>query len=364
MNILVQLSRIIVGVLFIISGLIKLNDPLGFSYKLVEYFEPGVLNLPVFIPYALMIAVLVVILEVLLGVFLLIGYLRKFTVWSLLGMILFFSFLTFYSAYYNKVTDCGCFGDAIKLTPWESFYKDIILLVFIIVLVIGVKYIKPILGKLGLSIAALISFIACLSLGYYVLMHLPAVDFRPYKIGANIQEGMSTPEDAPRAVIDYHWKYNVNGEEKIFTTRGQAPNVEGELIGVETEEISPGYEPPIHDFMIEKDGEDLASEFLEEPKLVMVIMYSLDKSEAAGMKKLTSLEEKATSNGYKIIGLTASSEEQQMVVKANYNLDFEFYLCDEIALKTIVRSNPGILVLNRGTIEQKVHWNDIEDLNL
>ena len=125
----------------IISGLIKLNDPVGFSFKLEEYFSQGVLDLPVFEPYALAISIIVVIVEVLLGIALLIGFKPKLTVWSLLLMIVFFTFLTFYSAYFNKVTDCGCFGDAVKLTPWESFTKDIILLVLIVILFAGIRYI-------------------------------------------------------------------------------------------------------------------------------------------------------------------------------------------------------------------------------
>ena len=143
MKYLVGFCRIFVGVLFIISGLIKLNDPLGFSFKLEEYFSQGVLDLPVFMPYALTLAIIVVTIEVLLGVMLLLGFWPKTTVWSLLGMIVFFTFLTWYSAYYNKVTDCGCFGDAVKLTPWESFTKDVVLLVLILVLLFGIRYIKP-----------------------------------------------------------------------------------------------------------------------------------------------------------------------------------------------------------------------------
>src|SRR5690606_6578086 len=115
----------------IISGLIKLNDPVGFSFKLEEYFSTGVLDLPFLIPYALAIALFLVIFEVMLGIMLLMGYQARFTVWNLLLMIIFFTFLTFYSAYFNKVTDCGCFGDAIKLTPWESFTKDVVLLLLI-----------------------------------------------------------------------------------------------------------------------------------------------------------------------------------------------------------------------------------------
>ena len=116
MRYIIHFCRILVGVLFIVSGFIKLNDPVGFSFKLEEYFSQGVLDLPVFMPYALAISIFVVILEVILGVLLLLGFKRKITLWSLLGMIVFFTFLTFYSAYFNKVTDCGCFGDAIKLT--------------------------------------------------------------------------------------------------------------------------------------------------------------------------------------------------------------------------------------------------------
>ena len=133
-NAITQFSRIFVGILFIISGLIKLNDPVGFSYKLAEYFSEPVFNLPIFVPFALAIALFLVILEVVLGVMLLIGYKTKFTVWSLLILIVLFTFLTFYSAYFNVVKDCGCFGDALKLTPWESFTKDVVLLVFILIL--------------------------------------------------------------------------------------------------------------------------------------------------------------------------------------------------------------------------------------
>ena len=147
MKFITHISRIFVGALFIFSGMIKLNDPLGFSFKLEEYFSEAVLNMPIFEPLALQISVFVVILEVLLGVALLIGYKPKFTVWLLFLMIIFFTFLTFYSAYFNKVTDCGCFGDAIPLTPWESFGKDVILSVLILILMAGLKHIKPIFSN-------------------------------------------------------------------------------------------------------------------------------------------------------------------------------------------------------------------------
>ena len=362
MKYLVHLSRIVVGVLFIISGLIKLNDPVGFSFKLEEYFSQGVLDLPLFMPYALTIAIVVVIVEVLLGVMLLFGSWPKVTVWSLLGMIIFFTFLTFYSAYFNKVTDCGCFGDAVKLTPWESFTKDIILLVLIILLVWGVKYIQPILPKRPNRIVITIALILCAIFANHVLNHLPSVDFRPYKIGANIEEGMIVPEDAPKAVFEYAWKFNVDGEEKVIVTNGDYPTVDGEFIDVETTEVQAGYEPPIHDFTVEKDGTDEAANLLQEPKLVMVIAYDLAKSNLEAFKAVKEATDMALEKGYKVVGMSASSDALKNQIIDTYKLKFDFYFTDETALKTIVRSNPAILVLEKGTITQKVHYNDIEDL--
>ncbi|MCK0188365.1 BT_3928 family protein [Arenibacter sp. F20364] len=362
MKYIVALSRIIVGILFIISGFIKLNDPVGFSFKLEEYFSPGVLDLDLLMPYALGISIFVVVLEVLLGVMLLIGFRAKITIWSLLLMIVFFTFLTFYSAYFNKVTDCGCFGDAIKLTPWESFTKDVILLVLIIVLFLGIKYIKSPFGDRAQRLIVGLSLLFSAIFAYYVLNHLPALDFRPYKIGANIEEGMSVPENAPVAIFDYSWKFNVNGEEKVVVTNGDYPSVDGEFIGVETKEIQKGYEPPIHDFTIERDGEDMAISLLQEPKLVMVIAYDLAKSHYGAFREIKEVTDRAMKNGFKVIGMSASGVDYTQKMKSEYQLGFDFYFTDETTLKTIVRSNPGVLVLEQGTIIQKVHYNDLGDL--
>lgn len=358
MKILVGISRVFVGVLFIISGLIKLNDPVGFSFKLKDYFAPEVLNLEFLVPYALVIAIFVVIYEVLLGVMILLGYAKKFTIWSLLLMIVFFTFLTFYSAYFNKVTDCGCFGDALKLTPWESFSKDIVLLVFILILFFGSNFIKPLFAKNVRSIIVYTSFVGCLVLGYWVLMHLPIKDFRPYKIGANITEGMSVPEDAPKAIFEYQWKFKVDGQEKVVTTSGDYPKVDGEFIGVDTKEIQAGYEPPIHDFSIERDDTDFTEKFLNEENLIVVIAYNLSMTERDGYDNIREATDRALKSGYKVIGLSASSSQVMDDLAKEEGLNFKFYFCDETALKTIVRSNPGILELNKGTILQKHHWND------
>ncbi|MDB4225068.1 DoxX family membrane protein [Flavobacteriaceae bacterium] len=364
MKVLVGVSRIFVGVLFIISGLIKLNDPVGFSFKLGDYFAPEVLNLPFLEPYALVIAVLVVILEVLLGVMLIVGYAKKFTLWSLLLMIVFFTFLTFYSAYFNKVTDCGCFGDALKLTPWESFSKDVVLLVLILVLYKGSGYIQPFFSKGVRSITVFISLILCLWLGLHVLEHLPVIDFRAYKVGTNITKGMQTPADAPRAVYQYKWSFDVNGQQKTVINRGEDPKIEGTLLGVETSVLQKGYEPPIHDFSIERDGIDYTTQMLEEEHLLVVIAYNLNVAQNEGFIAIKEATDSALEKGYTVIGISASSTPETEKLAAKYDLDFKFYFCDMTALKTIIRSNPSIMSLEKGTILQKLHFNDVDQLKL
>ena len=364
MKIVVGFSRVFVAVLFLISGLIKLNDPVGFSFKLKDYFAPEVLNLEFLVPYALVIAIFVVIYEVLLGVMIFLGHAKKFTLWSLLLMIVFFTFLTFYSAYFNKVTDCGCFGDAIKLTPWESFNKDIVLLVFILILFFKSSYIEPFFSKRLRSILVFASFVGCLAFGYWVLMHLPAKDFRPYKIDANITEGMSVPEGAPEAIFEYDWKFDQNGVDTVITTNGDYPKVDGTFLEVDTREIQAGYEPPIHDFSMERDGTDFTTQFLEEENLIVVIAYNKGMTELEGYANIREVTNNAIKNGYKVIGLSASSSKVMDAMVVQQRLNFKFYFCDETALKTIVRSNPGVLELNAGTILQKLHWNDTKKMNL
>ena len=364
MKFLVNFSRLFVGLLFIFSGLIKINDPVGFSFKLEEYFGPTVFNIDFLLPYVLPLAIFIVVVEVLLGVFLLIGLKKEFTIYSLLAMIVFFTFLTWYSAYFNKVTDCGCFGDAIKLTPWESFTKDIILLVFIIILMMGLKYIKPLFTNKLLYTIPVISLVICILIVNQVLSHLPLIDFRPYKIGNNIIENMITPEDSKKAIFRYDWLFNVEGEKKIISTSGNFPSIEGDFISVETELLEEGYEPPIHDFSMELDDIDYTDDLMQEENLLIFVFYNISKMELEAIGDLKESLRIAMDNNYKIIGLTASGNEDVNNFKSKFLVDLDFYFCDETALKTIVRSNPAALKLHKGTIIQKAHWNDFQSLDL
>ena len=320
MKILIQLSRILVGVLFMFSGFVKLVDPIGSEYKFQEYFSESVLNIEFLIPYALPFAILLIIAEILLGVMILIGYKPKLTVWGLFVLTLVFLFLTWYSAYYNKVTDCGCFGDAIKLTPWETFYKNVILIGLIVILFIKIKFIQPIFkGK----IPKLITFLSLAGFFFivqHVLTHLPIIDFRAYAIGKNLKEGMEYPADGGIA--------------------------------------------PVHDFMLEDAQADLAPELLQEEKVMLVIVYNLAKVDVNGLPAIKEVTTKAIKKGYTVYGVSASFSDELILVKEKYNLPFDFLFCDETTLKTMIRANPGIVILDKGTVVEKKHWGDIDEIKL
>lgn len=424
MKLFIIISRLIVGSLFVVSGLIKCNDTVGFSYKLNDYFAQDVLNIEFLIPYSLLLAVCICVVEIVLGVAVLFGLKNKLSSTLILLMMLFFTWLTWYTSScleaqqaagklgqefsQNCVTDCGCFGDALKLVPKESFYKDLFLLIFTIplfyfafknrikkntkredifymitslvlifgfgVLVIGwwftvlfslvlfaVVYIIKNKTK-GDWLALLAAYVISLGFAYYCLENLPLKDFRAYKIGDNFQENMALPADAQKAVIDYIWTFTLDGKEQTIADAGRGPQEYDEIIGVETIVIEEGDVPKIQDFTIESEEEDFTEQFLELEKLVMIIAYSLEKADPNGLQALKMMADEAKEKGYKVIGITASGEDKRKEVEDAYALDFDFYICDEKVLKTIIRSNPGVLILEKGTVIQKAHWNAVNDL--
>lgn len=365
MNILTHITRLLVAVTFIFSGFVKLVDPLGSAYKFEEYFGADVLNLEFLSPFALQFSVILILAEIMLGVMLLVGFKAKLTVWSLFLITLLFLFLTWYSAYYDKVTDCGCFGDAVKLTPWETFYKNVILIVMVVYLLIRVYDIQAIWSDIFAKRASLISLLLFVGIVIYVLRYLPIIDFRPYAIGKNIPEGMMIPEGAEQPVFEDTWIYNVNGEEKVFSTDDKPWNIEGAtFVDRKTRTLKEGYVPPIHDFTMENGGEDLTEILMEKEKLMLVVAYNLEMTSEKGMRQIKNLSEKAMEKGYSVYCFSASTQEDYEKLKERYKLDFDLLFCDETTLKTIVRSNPGILTLNKGTITGKWSWRQVDHIIL
>ncbi|MBS9767129.1 MAG: DoxX family membrane protein [Flavobacteriaceae bacterium] len=316
MKILVQICRFIVAVTFLFSGFVKLVDPIGTAIKLKEYFSADVLNLEFLIPYALPLGIALILFEIILGLFLFLGNLPKLTVWGTFGIMLVFLFLTWYSAYYNKVTDCGCFGDAVKLSTWGTFYKNVVFITLIIFLLLGVKHIKPIFSPIIGKWLSFMSIFTFLYIIYYVLIHLPIIDFRPYAIGNNIPEGM---------------EYKDNSDE----------------------------EPPIHDFFLEnKEGNDVTDEVLKSDNVLLFISYNLSKSDKEGIEITKNIVEKAKKNGFITYALTASTIEEF----TKLGLPLEMLFCDETTLKTMIRANPGFMTLHKGTVTGKWNWIDAESI--
>lgn len=324
LKILTHISRVLVGLLFIYSGFVKLIDPIGSQYKFQEYFSEDVLNMEFLIPYTLPFAILLIIIELVLGVMLLVGYKPKLTVWSLFSLNLVFLFLTWYSYAYNKVTDCGCFGDAVKLTPKETFYKNVIFMVFIIILILGLKHIKPLISnKIG-AIKTYATIFLSLFITYYVLQHLPIIDFRAYSVGTDIVKAMEYTED-------------------------------GEI-------------GPIHDFEIGTENGDMLEEMISKDKAMLILITTLEKANKEGLIEISKTATKAKSKGYSIYVLTSdimmadviydNNTKKLDAFKNKYNLPYIFGSCDEKAIKTAIRANPGIITVEKGVIAGKWNWTD------
>ena len=424
MQTLTNISRILVGALFIVSGMVKVVDPLGFSYKLDEYFTVFQQTFgfgEIFSPLVLFFSMFMSVLEIVMGVTLLLGAFPITTAWLLLLLIVFFTFLTGFSAYTGKVQDCGCFGDALKLTPYESFYKDLVLLFFTLIIFARRKFIElnsqrkdlifisiallliaafsiqmikwplPIyFGAVLLIVSALtkyvlprnrvdatiavLAFLITGSLNYYCFAHLPVKDFRPFAIGKNIPEQMEHPEGAPVDVFQvyYTMKNKTTGEEKEVTDKQyieekiwEDKNLEMLSDKTRSVLVQKGYEPPIHDFSImDEAGNDLTEAVLSHHSpVLLVIAYDLEKTSTRHFNEINLLVEAAAKEGMEVMALTASLEKQIEKFRHEVQAAFPFHSSDGTALKTIIRSNPGLMLIENGVIKGKWHHNDVPTID-
>ena len=373
-NNLVWVCRILVGLLFIFSGLIKINDPLGFSYKLEEYFE--VFHIGFLGSFALSLSVILCSLEIILGFALLIGVRAVSVAWGLLLLIIFFAFLTFYSAYFKVVQTCGCFGDAIPLTPWQSFSKDLVLLLLIVVLFINRNTIKPLFSNKTGDNLLIISAIVAIGIGLYTYNFLPVIDFLPYKLGANILDEMKTPPGAKPDEYEsiYHLRNKKTGDTKVMNDKDYLKsNIwkdnNWEVTGnPESTLIKKGFEPKIRDLSIQDDqGNDYTKELLSNPFYNLIIVaYDLNHTDPQAMGRLNALAATLVQNyNTRTVLLTSNSpKDAEAFSKANH-LVIEIYYADGVPLKTMVRANPGVFLMKNGTIINKWHYHSMpkyEDL--
>lgn len=367
-NGLIWFCRIAVGLLFIFSGLIKINDPLGFSYKLEEYFE--VFHITFLSGLAVSIAILLCSLEIILGFALLIGVRAKQVAWGLLLLIIFFAFLTFYSAAFKVVQTCGCFGDAIPLTPWQSFSKDLVLLLLILILFKNRESIKPLFKPKTGDQLLIGSLVVAIAMGLYTYNFLPVIDFLPYKVGANIPDEMKTPPGAApdQYEVDYKLKNKKSGETKEMTDKeylstGIWKDANWEVVGTpESKLVKKGFTPKIIDLNIQDaTGTNYNEELLSNPFYNLVIVaWDLPHTNTDAMNRINALAINLVRdyNIRTVLLTSASHKDAEAFSKANH-LVSEIYYADGVPLKSMVRANPGVLLMKRGTIIQKWHYHSL-----
>jgi uncharacterized membrane protein YphA (DoxX/SURF4 family) len=367
-NALIWFCRIAVGLLFIFSGLIKINDPLGFSYKLEEYFE--VFHITFLNGSALSLAILLCSLEIILGFALLIGVRAKQVAWGLLLLIIFFAFLTFYSAYFKVVQTCGCFGDAIPLTPWQSFSKDLVLLVLILVLFVQKQAIKPLFKPKTGDQLLIGSVVVSITLGLYTYNFLPVIDFLPYKVGANLPDEMKTPPGAQpdQFELTYILKNKKTGATKVMTDKEYlATNIwkdnNWQIEGTpESRLLKKGFTPKIVDLSIQDaQGNDYTKELLANPFYNMIIVANdLSKTNEGAISRINALAANLIQNfNMRVVLVTSNAPASAQAFSKQHHLVMELYFADGVPLKTMVRANPGILLLKNGTVINKWHYHNL-----
>lgn len=353
MRFLRNFARLLIAPVFIFAGFVKLIDPLGFTYKFTDYFEAWQLDF--LIPLAFGLAILLSAAELMIGTLLLFKIRMKETAWALMVFMGFFTLFTFIIALTNPVTDCGCFGDALILTNWQTFLKNLIFLVpTILVFYERQRFYEGFSPAIQWGIAGTV-FIASVWLSVHCYRTLPPIDFRPYKIGTDIPASMEIPEGEPVDRYESILVYEKDGVKKEFTLESpEAPWSDSSWTWVETRNIlvEKGYVPPIHDFSLTSlEGEDITSEVLYDGGYsLLVVAYDLDHTETGHLQDISAIAETASEYGVKTFGMTSSGEETIREFTASAGLSFEFYITDEITLKTMIRSNPGLMLIHEGVI--------------
>ncbi len=360
---LLVFARIILGAVFIFSGFVKGADPLGSAYKFSDYFLAFGLE---FMEFAsLPLAFILSTAEFLIGISLLFNLKFRLGAWAVLIFMSFFTILALILALTNPVTDCGCFGDAIIMTNWQTFIKNVILLPFVLIIFIFWKK-QPVrfpgaYAWLGIIIFAL----GFLAMERNVYQHLPLLDFRPYNVGTNIPEKMSIPEGAAQDIYRTILFYEKNGEVREFTEDNFPwQDSTWKFVDSEHQLVSKGYEPLIHDFTItDSSGTDITYDILADPGFTFLMVSThLEKADVAALNYADDLNAFCDLMGHSFYCLTASSEDVIREVSTEQGLSFNVNTTDEITLKTIIRANPGILLLQEGNILAKWHYNDFPSL--
>jgi len=353
MKILRLFSRIIVGIVFIFSGTVKAVDPLGSAYKFSDYFQA--FHLEFLKPFALVLAIILFTVEFISGFAVLSGYRQKTGLWGVMVLMLIFTPLTLMLAITNPVSDCGCFGDAIHLTNWQTFWKNVVLMILVVILFTGRNKSRQICSTKKEWSVIIIVIVLFIIFSLLNLRYLQLFDFLPYKTGTNIKEGMKIPEGKPVDEYLTTFIYEKEGVQKEFTLENYpADDSTWKFIDQKSKLVKKGYLPPIHDFSITTiEGEDLTDWILANPGYtVLMISTKLNKADQKNLEKGFELGAWCAAEGMSFYVVTASGTDE---VK-EYGNGLTICTADETTLKTIVRANPGYMLLKDGTILGKWSW--------
>lgn len=361
-NILTNICRFVVALAFVFSGFVKAIDPLGTQYKIQDYLKAlGAVDLvPDWITLATSISLSA--LEFCLGIFLLFAIRRRTTSRLVAAVMVVMTLITVWLVVANPVKDCGCFGDAVILTNGQTLLKNILLLTCAVVTAAWPLRMVRFISRSNQWIVTNYTILFILGCSVYSLYFLPRFDFRPYHIGANIPEGMKIPAGAPQPKFETTFVLQKNGVKKEFTLNDY-PDSTWEFVDSKTVQTEPGYVPPIHDFSIERDGEDITDSVLSHKGYTfLLISPHLESADDSNFGDINQLFEYAVAQKVPFYCLTASTEDRIRQWVDNTGAQYPFATTDETTLKTIVRSNPGLLLLKDGTVIGKWSHNQLPQL--
>jgi hypothetical protein len=358
MKFLGYISKIIIGIVFIFSGVVKAIDPLGSAYKFQDYFQA--FHIDFLKSMSLPLAILLCTAEFISGFSVLTGIRQKAGFSGVLILMLIFTPLTLVLALTNPVSDCGCFGDAIHLTNWQTFWKNIVLLVLVFCIKRSGIIKHSTSSKYSEWIVITGTTVVFVLFSLYNLRYLPVIDFLPYKIGINISEKMVIPEGVASDEYSTTFTYKKNGMNKEFSLDNYPANdTTWKFVSQNSILIRKGYQPPIHDFVITNlQNEDITQKILTDTGYtVLMVTKKIEEADGENLRKGFELGQylKDTSKSFYI--LTASGSDEI----SKFNNSLQFCLMDETTLKTIIRSNPGYLLIKGGKILGKWSWANIPD---
>ena len=361
----VNLCRLVVSLTFIFSGYVKAIDPVGTQYKLQDYLE--VLLMGVHVPdYATLAAsVLLGGAEFTLGVLLLFAIRRRLVTRLILLFMAVMTPLTLWLALDNPIEDCGCFGDAVVLTNWETFYKNLVLLAATLLLVKRPPLMPKFISNTNQWIVVNYTVLFILVSSGLSLYTLPPFDFRPYHVGANIREGMEIPEGAPLPEFETTFILEKDGQRKEFTL-DDYPDSTWTFIDSKTVQTVEGYVPPIHDFSIQAvdGGEDITDSVLNHKGYAFILVAPhLETADDSNFGEIDGIYEYSLDHGYPFYALTASTDEAISHWRDVTGAEYNFFHTDETTLKTVIRSNPGLVLVKDGTVIGKWSHNNLPELN-